>query len=345
VLHSLIATALILGNGQKPQSDIEAMIRSYCLANKVPSIAYAIGIAGKVQMTGAVQGIGPDPVASNTIYRLGSISKPVTAVATLQLVEQGKLSLDEDIRKAVPEWPDKGKKITLRQLLGHLGGIRHYGNKADAFYNHFNDSGSALKVFKDDPLVDEPGTKYSYSTHAFTIVARACENGSGLGFPLLIKSRISDVSNSPTLRCEDRRVADRDRATLYVKSGTDIRKVPAAEDLSWKYGGGGLESTAGDLCRFAFAVLEGRLLKPKTVDEMWTSQKTNDGKATGYGMGWSVGEGKYGRRASHSGAQQGAQSNMVVYRDKGVVIVLLSNLTGHPLGELTDQIADFVFAK
>ena len=102
------------------------------------------------------------PATPTTTYRIASVSKPITAVAAMQLVERGKLDLDTPIQKYCPAYPEKPWKITARHLLGHLSGIRHY--KTDENFNstrHFASVMESLDAFKTDPLLQEPGTKFT----------------------------------------------------------------------------------------------------------------------------------------------------------------------------------------
>ena len=106
-----------------------------------------------------------------TVYRIASISKMITAVAVLQLVQSGQLSLSASVRDYVPELPDKGERITVRHVLAHLSGVRHYMNAEECLSTkHYGLLVDTLDVFKDDPLVVKPGERFVYSTWAYTIL-------------------------------------------------------------------------------------------------------------------------------------------------------------------------------
>src|SRR5215468_5464606 len=131
------------------------------------------------------------PCAPETVFRIASISKPIAAVAVLQLEERGRLSLDDPVRKYVPAFPPKGDAvITLRHVLTHTSGIRHYAPgemESRAPYRTVTD---ALAVFKDDPLLFAPGTRYSYSSYAYNMLAAVVEAVSGLGYDAYLKERV-----------------------------------------------------------------------------------------------------------------------------------------------------------
>ena len=138
------------------------------------------------------------PVNRDTMFRWASVSKPVTAIAAMQLVEQGKLRLDDDVRHYVPEFPDKGHRITVRHLLCHQGGIVHYTNgevvRTQQQYTNqhpFADVVMALDTFKESPLVSLPGGKYSYSTHGYILLSAVVERAGGQPFADQVRERIA----------------------------------------------------------------------------------------------------------------------------------------------------------
>lgn len=274
---------------------------------------------------------------AKTIYRLGSVSKPVTAVAAMQLVEAGRLSLFSAVSSRVPEWPDKGAPISLRHLLTHTSGIRHYvAGKSDVFYEPFTVARS-LDVFKDDDRLFQPGAKVSYSTHAFSLVARLVEVGSKETFARYIAAHVSAPAGAATLRLEDRSKPDASRSALYSVNSIGIATRAAREqNISWKSGGGGMESSAPDLARFAMAVLKNQLTRPQTTDFMFQKQVV-DGLDTERGLGWALdAQGD----PAHGGAQQGCRSFLAIDRKAGRVVVVLTNTDGdHPVEELAEAVA------
>src|SRR5712664_3105443 len=156
---------------------IEAAVSSFMSANTVPGIGAAVVLEGEPVWSA---GFGMSdleasaPATSSTLFRLGSISKPITAVALLQLSEAGKLDLDANVEKYCPAFPRKEWPITARELLGHLGGIRHYneGGKGDIpedSARHFSSMEESLQIFAGDPLVANPGAKFNYSTYGYTL--------------------------------------------------------------------------------------------------------------------------------------------------------------------------------
>ena len=162
---------------------IEAAVSAQMARDHVPGASVAVAVGERVVYA---NGFGLSdlensvPAKASTVYRLASISKPITATAVMQLVERGKLDLDAPIQKDCPAFPEKRWGITLRQLLGHLGGVRHYGSPGEMrSTRHYTDVVTPLAMFKDDPLLHEPGTAYSYTTFGYNLIGCAVEGASG----------------------------------------------------------------------------------------------------------------------------------------------------------------------
>ena len=258
------------------------------------------------------------PVTPITRFRVGSVSKSLTSAALGKLVETGKLDLDQPIQQYVPSFPAKRWPITTRQLAGHLAGIRHYKSSAEfELTRHYATVTEALDIFKDDSLLFEPGTKYSYSSFGWNLVSAVIEGASGEPFLRFVER---EVFGQADLRHTAPDYVDSiipNRARWYTRGPNKggIINAPLA-DNSYKWAGGGFVSTTDDLVSFGDAMLHGRLLKPETIKLLWTSQQTRDGKPTKYGMGWGVETDKNGRwRISHSGGAVGGTAFLVIYPD------------------------------
>src|SRR5919109_3491269 len=131
------------------------------------------------------------PARANTVYRIASISKPIAATAVMQLVERGRVSLDDPIQKYVPRFPAKGDQtITVRHLLTHTSGIRHYRGGEMESSREYETVIDALSIFQDDPLLFAPGTKYSYSTYAYNLLGAVVEAASGLNFETYLRTQV-----------------------------------------------------------------------------------------------------------------------------------------------------------
>jgi CubicO group peptidase (beta-lactamase class C family) len=274
------------------------------------------------------------PVWPHTRMRIGSISKTLTSAALGLLYEQNKLDLDAPVQKYVPTFPRKQHPITTRQLGGHLAGIRHYqdGPESEMFSTrHFETVLAGLSLFANDPLLFKPGERYHYSTHGWNLLSAVVEGASGEDFLSYMQHYVFDPLGMRHTGADLNAPVISNRARFYVR-GEDVRWMNAPYvDNSYKWAGGGFLSTPEDIVRFGWAIIDGQLLRPETVRLWTTSQRTNDGKETGYGIGWAVGEDPGGRREiGHAGGSVGGASRLLIYPDQRVVVAAIVNTGAIP---------------
>ncbi len=283
------------------------------------------------------------PAGPRTVYRLASVSKPVTAVAAMLLVEEGKLDLDQPVEKYVPAWPRKEWTVTPRQLLAHLGGVRHYASEAEIqSTRRYPSLTEALGMFKDDPLVHEPGTKFRYSSYGYNLLGCVVEGASGKPFVEFCRERIFKPAGMERTGPDDVAAVIPGRARGYRRGPDGAPRNSALIDTSNKIPGGGLVSTAEDMARFAIALQTGKLLRKETLEAMFAPQKTKDGTPVGYGLGWSLASD--GKVVRHGGSQQGTRTILHMVPDRKLAVVVLCNTEGTDVDALAAQIAE-VLAK
>ena len=278
--------------------------------------------------------VAVDPAV--TSFRWASISKPVTAVAALQLVEAGKLDLEADVREYVPEFPDKGTKITVRQLLCHQSGIVHYTNgkvvKTEAKYaqpHPFTDVVVALDTFKESPLVHTPGEKYAYTTHGYILLSAVVQRAGKRPFAEQVEARVAKPLGMtkflPDYHWED----IPNRAFGYVRISDVILLRAAANDpdVSWKLGGGGFTSPATDLAAFGVGLLNRKLVSEKTEKRMWTPTKPAGEKGERpYGLGFALGTTPGGVKwVGHSGSQQKTRTSLILDPETKRGVAVMTN--------------------
>ena len=271
------------------------------------------------------------PVTSKTLFRWASISKSITSIAAMQLYEKGLLDLRKDIRDYVPEFPDKKILITSRDLLCHQGGIVHYTNgklirtrREYKTANPFESVILALDTFKESPLVNQPGEKYSYTTHGFILLSAAIERAGKEKFASQVKDRIIRPLGMTTMQPDYQWKAIPGRAVGYLRKKGKV--IPSTNtDVSWKLAGGGYISNIDDLAIFARALILGKLVKPETEKLMWTPQKLKSSKPTNYGYGFSIRGLGDELQVAHSGAQEKTRTRMVIFPKKRFGVVVMSN--------------------
>ncbi len=243
------------------------------------------------------------PAKAETMYRLASVTKPMTAVAILQLMEQGKLQLADEARKYVPYFPEKKWPVTIGPLLGHLGGISHYRNydKEGHFKFHKN-TREAIAVFEDFDLVAEPGSKYQYSSYGYNLLGAVIEGASGKSYGQYMREKVWNPAGMATIVMDDPQKIIPNRVSGYILKDGQWQNSEFV-DISSRFAAGGTRATVLDMVRFAKAVSAGILLKKETVRKMWTPMVKKDGRQTGYGMGWAISYSGGRFLAHHSGGQ------------------------------------------
>ena len=269
---------------------------------------------------------------SDMLGRIASISKPMTAIAIMQLYEKGILDLDKPIQTYLKEFPKKAKgDITIRQLLKHTSGIRHYDSKLDALsFTYYPSLVNALDAFKDEKLEFEAGTQYLYSSYGYTVLGAIIENVSQMSYGDYMRKNIWDVAEMSDTSLEEDKQTYHNKSRLYLKVGDTYIKSPK-NDLSIIYSAGGVQSTAKDLLKFGKAILHNKLIKRTTLD-MMINATDELAPAIGddpYGFGWSVyDDPMYGKIIQHGGSQPGSSSFFSIFLDQKIVAVVLSNSFG-----------------
>jgi CubicO group peptidase (beta-lactamase class C family) len=265
------------------------------------------------------------PAKPDTLYRLASISKPITAVGILRLMQEGKLNLDDEVQKYVPYFPRKRWPITIRHLLGHLSGISHYRNYDEEghFKKHFTTEES-IGVFKDWELESEPGTKYNYTTYGFNLLGAVIEGASGKPYDEYMRETVWKPlgMNDTTMDTADDIITNRARG--YKRIGEEVKNCEFV-DISSRFAGGGIRSTAIDLVNLSKGLDEEKVLSKENQRMMYTSMVTKKGQVTEYGMGWGVDFIQGFWNVSHGGGQQGTSTHLLRFPGEKFAVAVMCN--------------------
>jgi CubicO group peptidase (beta-lactamase class C family) len=323
------------------RSAIEALAAQAMARDRIPAVSIAATLpdgtvfAGAWGMTDLENFV---PATPRSIFRLASVSKPFTAAAAMLLAEEGKLDLDAPVQKYLPDYPRKQWPVTVRLLLGHLAGVRHYAGDEIHSTRRFRSLADGLKIFSADDLANEPGTKYLYSTYGYNLAGAVVEAAAGQPFPEFVRQRILIPAGGVSMRPDDVFALIPSRARGYRRrAGGEVENCGLA-DTSYKIPGGGWVATASDVARFAQALLQGKILSPRSLETMWTPQRLQDGRPTGYGLGWSVNRFAERRVLEHGGGQQGASTYLAVAPEGGAAVCVLTNLEGAPAGQIAREV-------
>ena len=349
---------------------IEAVVRREMERLGIPGLSLAIARGGVLvhsKSFGMADVENEVPARPSTRFRTASVAKSLTATAVMLLAEKGQLDLDAPIRKYCPAFPEKPWPVTARQLLTHTAGVRHYNRPGESRgTDHFFTVEDSLRLFKDDPLLFEPGTRFGYSTYGYNVLGCAVEGASGMGYDAFLANAVLGPAGMTATGPDDHFPVLPGRANGYTTlSEEEIRGLPPAvrsqvkpgqlinaplHDTSMKRPAGGLLSTAEDLARFALAFEAGKLVSPETARQMWTVQKTRDGAdiATPWGplgIGWFVKKSGDRTEIYSSGGQIGGRSSLYIYPESGTVLAVMTNLTNAEIVPMEREILEILLQE
>lgn len=281
------------------------------------------------------------PATAETVYRLGSITKPFTAAAILQLVEDGKLGLDDDMATHLPDYPTHGHRVTIRHLLTHTSGIRSYTGLGPRWQSKMAldlTHEEMLAFFKDEPFDFPPGTEYRYNNSGYYLLGLVIERLSHRTYASYVRERLtSPYGLESTGYCEERALVPH-RARGYTPGLIGLQNA-APISMTHPFSAGALCSNAVDLVRWADALFGGRIVNESSLALMLEEARLESGNSVGYGLGVSLGEFEGRRMIGHGGAINGFSTHLVHFPDDGLTIAVLANTDGARPSRLTRQIA------
>jgi D-alanyl-D-alanine carboxypeptidase len=283
------------------------------------------------------------PNTLNTKFRIGSMNKMFTAVATLQLVQAGKISLSEPLGKYLTDYPNKdiASKVTIQQLLTHTGGTGDFfGPQFDAHRLELKTLQDYVKLYGDRPPQFEPGSRWEYSNYGFLLLGAIIERVTGKSYYDYVSENIykpAGMSSTGSLP-EDQPVAD--RSVGYTRLGSPALE-PNTDTLPYRgTSAGGGYSTVEDFLRFATALTSHKLLNAQNTD-LLTTGKVETPRGDKYAFGLSaVDEGKPTAHFGHGGGAPGMNGDLEIYPQSGYVIVVLSNLDPPAASRISEFIVD-----
>lgn len=333
------------------------LARAALQEQNLPGLSVAVGVGGDIVWA---EGFGwasleqRTPVGPETRFRIGTASIALTSAAVGLLLEQGRLNLDEDIQTYVPAFPRKGWPVTLRQLMGHVAGVRNDGgDEGPLFSQHCERPVDALEHFAERPLLFEPGNAYRHSSYGWIVVSAAVEAAADEPFLAFMRKQVFELLGMDDTRADAVTESAAVRATPYFpRFAADPRYGPDPMrdvDLSCYAGSSVFVSTPSDLVRFGMAMSRGTLLQPATVQLLQTSQRLASGEETGYGLGWDLEPvtlaGEQSGAVGHDGDLLGGMvASLMMFRERGVVVAVTSNISYADTFAVAVRVAD-AFAR
>jgi serine beta-lactamase-like protein LACTB, mitochondrial len=322
-----------------PVQESRRLARALVAGDNLPGLSVAVAVDGEIAWA---EGFGwadvesRTPVTPLTRFRLGALSKPLTAVGAALLHDQGRLDLDAPVQRYLAAYPEKRWTVTTRQLMADVAGVhRIRGDNNDAMPSeHCTSVDEAVALVAHEPLQFEPGTEHRYSIYGWILVSAVVESAAGEPFTRFMIRQVFEP-----LAMERTVVAESDgldgvtpfynpRSLLSTRLGVEAASRP---DYSCLAGAGAFLSTPTDLVRLGSVMAKPGLLKAETIAAFRTPTRLVSGAFTTYAMGWTVSSvqlaGQPARMVSHRGSPMGGTVSLLTFPDLGLTIAVAANVT------------------
>ena len=351
-MHRQTAVAIILGlalthaapaQSQARVRAINSLMKGYALPNG-PGASVLVVHNGRIDL---IRNYGRSdveralPVRKETNFRLASLTKQFTATAVMLLAADGKLRYDDSIGAIIPALPEFAKQVTIRQLLHHAGGL-------PAYEDFVPDTQTAQVHDRDVPALIghasiarfSPGTRFEYSNTGYVLLALVVEHASGQRFADFLHDRIfAPLRMTGTIALEEGRSRVQHRAYGYTVDSNGVRRTDQS-NTSATLGDGGIYSSVADLAKWSRALEQHTLVSAAAQRMAWTPAVLADGRESAYGFGWFVERDRGMQRLRHTGESRGFTNAIVMYPQRRLTVVVLTNRSGGEVGDMAQRIAD-----
>jgi CubicO group peptidase (beta-lactamase class C family) len=308
-----------------------AFMQQAMAAFETPGAAVAVAVDGELVWAAAF-GLADREAGlvacADTEFRLGSVSKSITAAALARQLDAGEIDLDATVGALLPDLPADLHPITVAQLGHHLSGIRHYLSSGEVTnQRHFASVRESLSVFVDSPLLFEPGARFSYSSYGYTLLGALLEAAAADDYAHIVQSEVLDILGMTSTMPDDPSLPAPVRAVPYERLSVGRVVVAPSADLSDRLPSGGWNASASDLSRLGAALLDDSFVSRAAREALFTEGVTASGERTGYGIGFEVVCDPSGPcLAMQTGAVVGGSALLLIDRARGVVAAVLMNV-------------------
>jgi serine beta-lactamase-like protein LACTB, mitochondrial len=330
-----------------------AIVDRFMAASPTPGLSIAVKLADSLVWAEAFGLANVEhgvPATTETLFRIGSVSKPLTSAAVGLLHQRGLLDLDAPIQRYVPAFPEKEHPITTRQIGGHLSGVPHYSGQDFANFVSYASVTAALDKFKDRPLLFPPGTRFQYSSFGFNLISAVVEGAAGVPFLTFMQDEVFQPLGMRNTVADDYRRIIPNRTGFYQGGPQGTLTHALFTDNSDVWAGGGFLSTPTDLVTFGSGLIRRDLLAPETLEILFTSMATAEGERTGFGLGWMVGPSgwvasqndKAEPMIHHGGAHFGASAYLLIVPARELVVAVTLNMSPSPAANFQPSFSEIV---
>lgn len=364
--HSLALALVLAGQvavaGDAIDRSVDAYVREEMAQRRIPGLALAVLRHGHVQKVSAYGYANPDsktPVTATTLFNIASMTKEVTAVGAMKLVEAGLLRLDDPVGKYLDDLPLSWREVRIRQLLNHTSGLPDIMVDQYTTDTIAESPGEALQLLRDKPMDFAPGSQYRYNGTNYMLLGLLIEKLSGQTYVEFCKTRLFAPLNLSRPTFGDVQTPIKHRATIYTlfHFGEDPPTVmDHIEPLNWKmasivYPAGGLNISVADFARWLVGLTRGKLISHASLRVLWTPAILNDGSTfeeppgtlwRNYALGWLLIP-----DAQHPavGGTGGVRTAFMMYPKDELVVIVLTNLQGAQPDSLVQSIARRYLAR
>jgi len=264
------------------------------------------------------------PITEQTVFRLASISKPLTACAVMVLAERGDLDLHAPITDYLPDYPTSGHQLTAYHLLTHTAGISNERGPGDLKDRYDINPHTMLAYFSQRPFYFKPGTAYRYANTTYVLLGLLIEAVSGQPYAAFMQSHVFAPLNMETACFFHHRAIIPQRATGYTRHKGQLRH-PRVFSADISYAGGGLGGSIRDMMAWVRGLRDNTLISAEGWAQMCTPAMLEDGSSTYYGLGWALRAYHGHTLAGHSGTTPGFSNQIVLFTEDDLAICVLSN--------------------
>jgi CubicO group peptidase (beta-lactamase class C family) len=314
--------------GQTALDSVHRYIRAELVRQRIPGMSVAI-LRGDSLVLARGYGLANIehrvPATDSTVYQSGSVGKQFTSAAIVTLAREGKLGLDDPIRKHVPEAPSGWGKVTIRHLLTHTSGIPDYTTDLVDFRHDYTEEALA-RLYARLRLEFQPGSTWSYSNTGYALLGFIVRRVSGKFYGDYLKERVFEPLGMRTARVISERDIVPNRAAGYELVDGEIKNQAWVSPSLNTTADGALYLTVHDLARWAIGLNHARIPDSAGLAQSWTPVRLNDGGTYPYGFGWRVDDQRGYPRIGHGGSWQGFRASIQRYPEHDLTVIALANL-------------------
>jgi CubicO group peptidase (beta-lactamase class C family) len=337
-------TAAQTDNIFKKEQEFSEFVKNQMQIDQIPGLSVGFVKEGKfwAKGYGYIDLENKVPANKHSAYRLASNTKSMTAAAILKLYENNKLDLDDPVSKYVPYFPNKKWTVTIRQLLGHIGGISHYKNyDKEGHIKEYKDTREAIEIFDDFELVAKPGTEFNYSSYGYNLLGAVIEEASDMPYEKYLQKHIWEPLSMENIYLDEPHQIIKNRAEGYKLVFGELQNSEFV-NITSRFASGGTCASVVDLLKYGNGLNHNKVLSENSIRLMESSMVLENGTYTDYGMGWVIQPVNGRFMAYHTGGQPETRTMLVRFPEEKVTLAVAYNLEGGSLRDFPKRLFQLI---